>query len=184
MAKIIATINIMLNGSCDHTSGIPDEELHDHYTQVIRNSDIILYGRTTYQLMEDYWPALVKNPSGQKPMDDFALALHNIQKLVFSTTLKSVSWENSVIAKDSLENEVRALKKQPGKDVLVGSPSLINQLTQLGLIDEYHLCIHPVIAQDGLPLFKNIQEQLVLKLMKTKTFKAGQVIHYYERLIL
>ncbi|RAW00582.1 dihydrofolate reductase family protein [Pseudochryseolinea flava] len=182
MAKIVATLNIALNGSCDHTSGIADEGLHDHYTDVIRNSDIILYGRTTYQLMEGYWPGLVKNPSGEKSMDDFANALHHIQKVVFSRTLKSLSWENSVLATKSLEDEVQLLKKQPGKDVLIGSPSLINALAKLDLIDEYHLCIHPVIAQDGLLLFHNIPERRVLKLKNTKIFKAGQVMHYYERI--
>ncbi len=182
MAKIVATLNIMLNGSCDHTAGIADEELHNHFTEVIRGSDTILYGRTTYQLMEDYWPGLVKNPSGKKSMDEFAIALNNIRKVVFSRTLKSLSWESAVLAKKSLEDEVRSLKKQPGRDVLIGSPSLINELTKLGLIDEYQLCIHPVIAPDGLLLFKNIPEQLVLKLTKTKTFKAGQVMHYYERI--
>lgn len=182
MAKIVATLNITLNGSCDHTSGIADEALHHHYTEVIRGSDIILYGRTTYQLMEDYWPGLVKHPSGEKSMDEFAMALHNIQKVVFSSTLKSLSWENAVLAQKSLEEEVRSLKKLPGKDVLIGSPSLINELTKLRLIDEYQLCIHPVIAQDGLLLFKNIPERMILKLTKTKTFQAGQVMHYYERI--
>lgn len=182
MAKIVAALNIALNGSCDHTAGIADEELHHHYTETIRGSDIILYGRTTYQLMEDYWPALVKNPSGEKSMDEFAIALHRIQKVVFSRTLKSLDWESAVLARKSLEEEVLSLKHQPGKDVLIGSPSLINELTQLGLIDEYQLCIHPVIAPDGLLLFKNIPQQRVLKLTKTKTFKAGQVIHYYERI--
>jgi dihydrofolate reductase len=182
MAKIVAALNITLNGSCDHTSGIADEELHNHYTDVIRSSDIILYGRTTYQLMEDYWPALVKNPSGEKAMDEFATALHNIRKVVFSRTLTSLNWETAVLAKNSLEEEVRSLQQQPGKDVLVGSPSLINELTKLGLIDVYQLCIHPVIAPDGLKLFTNIPEQLVLKLTNTKTFQAGQVLHYYERI--
>lgn len=181
MAKIVAALNMTLNGSCDHTYGVPDEELHDHYTGLIRGSDIILYGRITYQLMENYWPMLVKNPMGNKSMDEFAIALHRIQKIVFSRTIKSLHWENSVIAGKSLEDEVQLLKEQPGKDVLVGSPSLINELTKLDLIDEYQLCIHPVIAPDGLLLFKNIPQQLILKLMKTKTFRAGQVIHYYER---
>jgi dihydrofolate reductase len=181
MAKIVAALNIALNGSCDHTAGIADKELHDHYTEVIRGSDIILYGRTTYQLMEDYWPGLVKNPSGEKSMDEFANALHTIQKIVFSRTLKSLRWETAVLAQRSLEDEVRSLKQQPGKDVLIGSPSLINELTKLGLIDEYQLCIHPVIAPDGLLLFKSIPEQLILTLTKTKTFPAGQVLHYYAR---
>jgi len=180
MAKIVAALNMALNGSCDHTAGVADKELHDHYTNVIGGSDIILYGRTTYQLMEDFWPGLVKKPSGEKSMDDFAMALHKIQKVVFSRTLKSLNWDNSILAKKSLEDEVLFLKKQQGKDVLVGSPSLINELTKLRLIDEYQLCIHPVIAPDGLLLFKGIPEQHVLKLTRTKTFPAGQVLHYYE----
>jgi len=182
MAKIVATINIALNGSCDHTSGIADEEVHDHFTKVIRGSDIILYGRTTYQLMEDYWPELVKKPSGEKSTDEFAVALQNIQKIVFSRTLKSLAWENSALAKRSLEEEVKSLKKEPGKDVLIGSPSLINELTKLNLIDEYQLCLHPVIAVDGLQLFKGIQKNLVLKHIKTKRFGAGQTLLYYERI--
>jgi dihydrofolate reductase len=180
MARIVATLNITLNGSCDHTSGVADEELHNHYTDLIRGSDIILYGRTTYQLMEGYWPGLVKHPSGEKSMDEFASALHKIRKVVFSRTLKSLSWETAVLARKSLGDEVQALKNQPGRDVLIGSPSLINELTKLRLIDEYQLCIHPVIAQNGLLLFKDIQEQQILKLTKTKTFQAGQVLHYYD----
>lgn len=181
MAKIVATINIALNGSCDHTSGLADEEVHNHFTEVIRGSDIILYGRTTYQLMEDYWPALVRKPSGEKSLDDFAVALQNIRKIVFSRTLRSLARENSDLAKRSLEEEVKSLKKEPGKDILIGSPSLINELTKLNLIDEYQLCLHPVIAVDGLQLFKGIQKKLVLKLIKTKTFGAGQTMLYYER---
>jgi dihydrofolate reductase len=181
MAKIVATINIMLNGSCDHTSGVADAELHNHFTEVIRGSDIILYGRTTYQLMEGAWPALVRKPSGEKSMDDFAAAIQNIKKIVFSRTLKSLTWENSVLAKRSLEEEVKSLKKGPGKDVLIGSPSLINELTKLNLIDEYQLCLHPVIAVDGLQLFKGIPENIVLKLIKTKTFGAGQTMLYYGK---
>jgi dihydrofolate reductase len=182
MAKIVATLNITLNGSCDHTAGIADEELHDHFTEVIHGSDIILYGRTTYQLMEDYWPGLVKNPSGQKSMDDFAVALDRIRKVVFSHTLKSLRWESAVLATRTLEDEVRSLRKLPGKDILIGSPSLINGLTKLGLIDRYQLCIHPVIAADGLALFSNLRERLVLRLVGTKTFRAGQVMHYYEKI--
>lgn len=174
-------MNIMLNGSCDHTAGIADAELHNHFTELIQGSDIVLYGRTTYKLMEDAWPALVKNPSGEKSSDDFAVALDKTQKIVFSKTLKSLSWDTATLAKRSLEDEVKALKKAPGRDVLIGSPSLINQLTQLQLIDEYQLCLHPVIAEDGLQLFKGIPKNLVLKLIKTKTFGAGQIVLYYEQ---
>lgn len=179
MRKLIAAINMTIDGFCDHTSGVPDEELHDHYTQLLRNADTILYGRTTYQLMEDYWPALVAKPSGEKAMDDFAMVIDGIEKVVFSHTLKNLTWRNSRIATQELKDEILQLKQQPGKDFFVGSPGLISQCTNLNLIDEYQLCIHPVVAGSGLRLFKNVPEMFQLKLFNTKVFGSGAVIHYY-----
>jgi dihydrofolate reductase len=180
MRKIIAGMNITLDGFCDHTAGIADLELHQHYAEVISNSGALVYGRITYQLMESYWPTVVKNPTGDKQTDDFAVAIEHIQKIVFSRTLTHVEWTNAKLAKKGLKEEVLELKQQPGKDILVGSPSLIAALTELNLIDEYQLCIHPVIAGGGLPLFKNISDKIILKLIKTKTFGAGQILLYYK----
>ncbi|HEU5289737.1 MAG TPA: dihydrofolate reductase family protein [Cyclobacteriaceae bacterium] len=181
MRKLIAAINQTLDGFCDHTHALADAELHDHYTELLKSSGTLLYGRVTYQMMESFWPTLVKNPSGEKDMDDFANAIQNIEKVVFSNTLKSVSWENSRLAIKSIEQEVRELKKGTGKDIAAGSPSMIAALTKLNLIDEYQLCIHPVIAGSGLVLFKNLSEKVTLKLIKTKTFQStGAVIHYYN----
>ena len=179
MRKVIAAINMTLDGFCDHTAGIPDEETHQHYTELLNEGDAILYGRITYQLMK-YWQPLVKNPSGEKTMDDFAMAIDKIPKMVFSHTLKNVEWESAKLANRPIEEEVLELKQQPGRDILVGSRSLIIQLMKLNLIDEYQLCIHPVIAGTGLPLFENIKDRTVLKLIKTKTFSGGAVMLYYE----
>lgn len=179
MRKIIAAINITLDGFCDHTAGIADDELHQHYTDLLNNSGTILYGRITYQLME-YWPPIVKNPTGIKSVDDFAVAIDNISKIVFSHTLKTVDWKNTKLATNDLKEEVLQLRQQEGKDILIGSPGLISALTQLGLIDEYQLCVHPVILGKGLPLFKNINEKIILKLLKTKTFNSGAIVLYYE----
>ncbi|MGE5448903.1 MAG: dihydrofolate reductase family protein [Bacteroidales bacterium] len=179
MRKIIAAINITLDGFCDHTAGIADDELHQHYTDLLNNSGTILYGRITYQLME-YWPPIVKNPTGIKSVDDFAVAIDNISKIVFSHTLKTVDWKNTKLATRDLKEEVLQLRQQEGKDILIGSPGLISALTQLGLIDEYQLCVHPVILGKGLPLFKNINERMILKLLKTKTFNSGAIVLYYE----
>ena len=93
MRKLIAAINMTLDGFCDHTAGIPDEEIHQHYTELLGQADLILYGRTTYQLME-FWRTLVENPSGEKSMDDFASAIDKVPKIVFSRTLKNVELEN------------------------------------------------------------------------------------------
>jgi dihydrofolate reductase len=179
MRKIVAAINMTLDGFCDHTAGIPDEEVHQHYTELLNEGDAILYGRITYQLME-YWIPLVKNPSGEKAMDDFAVAIDKIPKIVFSHTLKNVVWRSAKLADRTIEEEVSELRHQPGKDILVGSRSLIIQLMKLNLIDEYQLCIHPVVAGSGLPLFENINNRTILKLIKTKPFSGGAVILYYE----
>lgn len=173
-----------LDGFCDHTVLLPDEEIHQHYTELLSDADAILFGRITYQLME-YWQTLVKNPSGEKSMDDFAMAIDKIPKIVFSHTLKNadpiaIGWESSNLANRSIEEEVLELKQQSGKDILVGSRSLIIQLMKLNLIDEYQLCVHPVIAGTGLPLFENINDRTILKLIKTKTFSGGAVTLYYE----
>ena len=179
MRKLIAAINMTLDGFCDHTAGIPDDEIHQHYTDLLSKADTILYGRITYQLME-YWRTLLENPSDKKSMNDFAIAIDKIPKIVFSHTLKNVDWESAKLANRDIEEEVLELKQQSGKDILVGSRSLIIQLMKLNLIDEYQLCIHPVIVGTGLPLFENIKDRTVLKLIKTKTFSGGAVMLYYE----
>ena len=179
MRKLIAAINMTLDGFCDHTAGIPDDEIHQHYADLLSNADTILYGRITYQLME-YWRTLLENPSDEKSMNDFAITIDKIPKIVFSNTLKNVEWESAKLANRDIEEEVLELKQQSGKDILVGSRSLIIQLMKLNLIDEYQLCIHPVIAGTGLPLFENIKDRTVLKLIKTKTFSGGAVTLYYE----
>ncbi len=152
MRKLIAAINMTLDGFCDHTAGLPDEEIHQHYTELLRNADAILYGRVTYQLM-GYWQTLIKNPSGEKSMDDFAMAIDKIPKIVFSHTLKDVVWDSARLSDQPIEEEVLELKQQSGKDILVGSRGLIIQLMKLNLIDEYQLCVHPVVAVCGLHFF-------------------------------
>ena len=174
-----------LDGFCDHTAGIPDDEVHQHYTDLLSNADTILYGRITYQLME-YWRTLFENPSDEKSMNDFAIAIDKIPKIVFSHTLKNVEWESAKLANRDIEEEVLELKQSRpasggsgSKDILVGSRSLIIQLMKLNLLDECQLCIHPVIVGTGLPLFENIKNRTVLKLIKTKTFSGGAVTLYY-----
>lgn len=179
MRKLIAAINMTLDGFCDHTAVIADDELHQHYTDLLNNAGVILYGRITYQLME-YWRPMVANPTGNKTEDEFAVVMDRIPKIVFSHTLKNVEWESARLAHRNIEEEVAELKQQPGKDILVGSPSLIVSLTELQLIDEYQLCVHPVIAARGLPLFNNVNSRYSLKLLNTKTFGSGAIVLYYE----
>ena len=179
MRKLIAAINMTLDGFCDHTAIIPDDEIHKHYTDLLSKADAILFGRITYQLME-YWQTVVKNPTGNKSIDEFAVIMDRIPKIVFSHTLKKVEWESAKLANQAIDEEVLELKQQSGKDILVGSRSLILTLMKLNLIDEYQFCVHPVIAGNGLPLFENINDRTILKLIKTKTFSSGAVTLYYE----
>ena len=183
MRKIIAAINMTLDGFCDHTALIADDEIHQHYNELLSNADTLIYGRTTYQLMESYWPSVVKNPTGNKPADEFAVLIDNIPKIVFSRTLKNVDWKNSKLVKGGIKEEVLELRQSRhggSKNILVGSPSLIVTLMQLYLIDEFQLSVQPIIVGKGLPLFKNITDRIILKLLKTKTFGCGAVTFYYE----
>jgi dihydrofolate reductase len=182
MRRIIAAINMTIDGFCDHTAVDPDEEIHQHYSDLLYEGGLLLYGRITYQLMESFWPSVVKNPTGNKSIDEFAVAIDKIPKIVFSRTLKNVDWGNTILKKEIIKEEILELKQQTGKNIFVGSPGLILALTRLDLIDEYQLCIHPVVSGSGLPLFKNITDRIIFNLIKTKTFASGAVIHYYEPL--
>ncbi|XOV94115.1 MAG: dihydrofolate reductase family protein [Bacteroidota bacterium] len=179
MRKVIAAINMTLDGYCDHTAIVPDDEIHQHYADLLKEAGVILYGRITYELMK-YWKEVVENPTGNKAEDEFAVIMDDVPKIVFSHTLKDPEWESARLAGKSLEEEVRTLKQQPGKDIFIGCRSLIIQLMKLNLIDEFQLCIHPVIAGGGLPLFENMHDRMMLKLIKTKTFGSGAVTLYYE----
>src|SRR5690554_3469924 len=127
MRKVIAAINMTLDGFCDHTAVIPDDEIHQHYADLLSNADVSLYGRTTYELMK-YWQTVVENPTGNKAMDEFAVIMDKTPKIVFSHTLKNVEWESAKLASRDLKEEVLELKNKSGKDILVGSRSLIIQL--------------------------------------------------------
>lgn len=180
MRKLIAAINMTLDGFCDHTTSVADDQFHQHYTELLRDAGVLLYGRITYELME-YWPKILKNPTGNKSIDEFAVVMDQTPKIVFSRTLKHIEWKSARLAEKGLEEEVVELKQQEGKDIFVGSRSLIVSLLNLNLIDELQLCIQPIIAGGGLPLFDNINRRNDLRLVKSKLLKnTGSMILYYE----
>lgn len=129
--------------------------------------------------MERSWPPIVNNPTGNKPMDEFAILTNNISKVVFSRTLESVVWKSTRLAVKGLEEEVTELKKQPGKNIVVGSPGLIVSLMKLNLIGEYRLCLQPMVLGKGLPLFRGLDDRTDLRLVNIKTFNSGAVLLYY-----
>jgi len=179
MRKLVAAINMTLDGYCDHTAITPDQTIHQHYADLLNEAGTTLYGRVTYQLME-YWQTVLENPTGDAATDAFAVAIDRVPKVVFSRTLTSLNWDTASLATRSLEETVAALKQEPGKDIFACSPGLIVSLTQSGLIDEYQLCVHPVIAGSGTALFRNISNRLQLTLINTKIFDSGAIILYYE----
>lgn len=168
-----------LDNVCEHTAGIADDALHQHYSELINNAGIILYGRVTYQLMQ-YWQSVLQDPAEEKAMNEFAISIDKIPKLVFSKSLQESGWRSAQITEKSPEEEVMQLKQQPGRDILVGSRSLIIQLLNSKLIDELQICIHPVIESKGMLLFDRIKERIMLKHLQTKLLPSGAVLLYYE----
>jgi len=181
MRKLIAAMNMTLDGFCDHTAMIADDEVHQHYNDLLSGAGVLVYGRKTYQLMESYWPTVVEKPTGNKPIDEFAVLIDDISKIVYSRTLKSITWKNSELKHEIDITEISQLKQQPGKDILVGSPSLIVAFMNMGLVDEFQICVQPTIVGEGLSLLKNINDRIDLHLLNTKTLNGtGSVVLYYE----
>lgn len=183
MRNVIFAINITLDGCCDHTKGIADDELLEHYTHLLRDVDLLVYGRKTYQLMVPYWPEVAKNNSGTKAEIEFARAFDSIDKVVFSQSLQSAEGKNTRIVRTNLQDEILKLKREEGKNILVGGVAVPSQLIELGLVDEYRFVIHPIIAGEGRRLLEGVslQQRLRLKLAESKLFKSGCVAVRYCR---
>jgi dihydrofolate reductase len=180
MRKVTFAINITLDGYCGHESGIADDELHEYFTGLLLDSGVHIFGRDTYQLMYPYWHDVAVNQSETEVINEFARTFDAIPKIVFSTTLKNVEWNNTTLLHSDLHEEIVKLKAQPGKDIALGSLKIASQVAGWGLIDEYHLVFHPVIAGKGPRLFESV-ENLVLKLVGTKTFRSGVIALHYKK---
>jgi dihydrofolate reductase len=183
MRKVVFAINITTDGYCSHTDGIVDEELHDFFARLLRQASVLLFGRITYQLMVPYWPDVAKNPSEEEAANEFARVFDSLDKVVFSTTLKHVEGSNTRIVRANVAEEVLALRQQPGKNIAVGSLSLASQLSERGLIDEYHFVVHPVVAGKGPRLFDTVkpQDTLPLDFLGLRTFQSGVVALHYRK---
>jgi dihydrofolate reductase len=181
MRKLIFAINITLDGCCDHTKMIADGELLEHYTQLVGEVDLFVYGRKTYQLMVPYWPDIAKSQSETKAENEFALAFDSINKVVFSRTLTGADDKKTRIVRTGLREEILKLKQEPGKNILVGGVDIPSQLIELGLVDEYRFVVGPVVAGEGRRLLDGVslQEKLQLKLIESKIFKSGCVALRY-----
>jgi dihydrofolate reductase len=182
MRNVIFAINITLDGCCDHTKAIADEELLEHYTRLLRDdAGLLVYGRRTYQLMVPYWPDVAKDHSSTKADIEFAQAFDSLNKIVFSRSLGSAEDKNTRIVRTNLHDEILRLKQEPGGNILVGGVDIPSQLIKLGLVDEYRFVVMPIIAGEGRRLLQdvNLPEKYRLKLVESKTFKSGCVALRY-----
>jgi dihydrofolate reductase len=183
MRKLIYAINITLDGCCDHTKGIADEETtHEYFTPLMRDVDLFVFGRKTYQLMVPYWPDIAKSHSGTKAENEFADTFDSINRVVFSRSLESADGKTRIFP-TNLKGEILKLKQEPGKSILVGGVDIPSQLTELGLVDEYRFVVQPIVAGEGRRLLEGMSqpEKLQLKLIDSKTFKSGSVALRYAK---
>ena len=184
MRKVIFAINTTLDGCVDHTSGNPNDEMMEYFTDLTRGADTFVYGRITYQLMVPYWPDIAKNPSGQTKADvEFARAFDAVDKIVvFSQSLDRAEGKKTRIVRTGLHDEILKLKQEQGKNIMIGGLNLLSQIIGSGLIDEYRFVVHPIIAGEGRRLLEGIslQEKLQLKLIESTVFKAGGVALRYQ----
>ncbi|HSB29351.1 MAG TPA: dihydrofolate reductase family protein [Pyrinomonadaceae bacterium] len=181
MRNVIFAINITLDGCCDHTKQIGDEETHEYFTHLMRGVDLLVFGRKTYQLMVPFWPEVAKNQSMTKASNEFARTFVSINKIVFSRSLESAEDENTRIVRTNLHDEILKLKQEQGKNILIGGVSIPSQLIELGLVDEYRFVVGPIIAGEGRRLLEGVSlpERLQLKLVESKIFKSGCVALRY-----
>jgi dihydrofolate reductase len=181
MRNVIYAINITLDGCCDHTKLIGSDEMLEHYTHLLREIDVFVYGRKTYQLMVPYWPDVAKDQSRTKTSREYAEAFVSKKRVVFSRSLESAEDNNAKIVRSDLRDEILKLKQEPGKDILLGGVEIPSQLIELGLVDEYRFVIQPIIAGEGRRLCEGVSlaKRLQLKLVESKTIKSGCVALRY-----
>jgi dihydrofolate reductase len=184
MRPLRYSINVTLDGCCDHRAGIADEDLHRHAAENLAQADALLFGRVIYEMMEAAWRAPAE--TGVRPpwmadwMEPFAQTIHAAKKYVVSRTLTRVDWNAELVRGDDLGKAVAQLKREPGKGLLVGGVKLPLALAELGLIDEYEFVVQPIVAGHGPTLFAGLSKRIHLKLVSRVEFGSGAVAMRYE----
>ncbi len=188
MRKVIVAMQVTLDGFIEGPNGEldwamkEDEETWKDHFELMRSVDTLLLGRVMYPAYEKYWLAAPTNPSSTKSEIEYARLADRTQKIVFSKTLEKVEWKTTRIIKDHSAEEILKMKQQPGKDMmLLGGAGLVSSFMNLGLIDEYHLVLNPVVLGGGKPLFKDVKKRHTLKLINTKALKSGKVVLHYGK---
>lgn len=183
MRPLRYSINVTLDGCCDHRAIPSDEELHRHAVENLERADALLFGRVIYEIMETAWRSAVQTgvrPDWMAPwMLPFALTIDAAKKYVVSSTLDRVDW-NAELVRGDLKNAVQRLKRESGKGLFVAGVKLPQALAELGLIDEYEFIVHPRLAGHGPTLFAGLSQYVDLKLVSVLEFGSGAVAMRYE----
>ena len=181
MRNVIFAINTTLDGCVDHTKQLADDETHEYFTDLLREVDLAVFGRITYQLMVPFWPEVAKNQSMSKASNEFAKAFDSTNKIVFSRSLESAEDKNTRIVRTDLRDKILRLKQEEGKGILLGGVSIPSQLIELGLVDEYRFVVGPIVAGEGRRLLEGVslQERLQLRLVESKIFESGCIALHY-----
>jgi dihydrofolate reductase len=179
MRPLRYSINVTLDGCCDHRAIIPDEELHRRAVEILNRADALLFGRVTYEMMEAAFRSPAQTAAMPDWMQPFAHTINAARKHVVSSTLNGVDW-NAELVRGDLATAVEQLKRQPGKGLLVGGVKLPLALAELGLIDEYEFVVHPRLAGHGPTLFAGLSKPLDLKLVSRLEYSSGAVAMRYE----
>jgi dihydrofolate reductase len=181
MALLTFALNVTLDGCNDHREMIADDEMLDYFTQLMDAAGAMLFGRTTYELMENAWPAVARDEKAPRAMRDWARKLEAKPKYVVSASRRDFPWDNTFRVEGDLREAVSQLKEKTPRGVLVGSPMLSAALERLGLIEEYRIVVHPVLAGHGPTLFQGLERSRHLELVSTHRLKSGVMAMHYRR---
>ena len=179
MRPLRYSINVTLDGCCDHRAIPADEDLHRHAAESLSQADALLFGRVTYEMMEAAWRPSAQSEAKPDWMEPFAQTIDAAKKYVVSSTLEQVDW-NAELVRGDLGDAVQQLKREPGEGLFLGGVQLPLALTELGLIDEYEIVVHPRIAGHGPTLFAGLSKLVDLKLVDRVELGSGAVAMRYE----
>ncbi|REE55431.1 dihydrofolate reductase [Paenibacillus taihuensis] len=186
MRKLVLFMHVSLDGYASDLNGglgwIPyNEELMKYAEEIVAEVGSPVYGRSTYRLMESYWPTVLEDPDASGHEMEHAKWIQDVEKIVLSRTMEKAEWNNTILIKDNIAEEIKALKERPGKNLVIfGSPGAAKTLLELGLIDELLLTICPVILGGGKSVFDGGGEKTKLKLLSSRTFESGIIAARYE----
>lgn len=180
MGLLTFAINVTLDGCQDHREGIADEELHDYFTGLMDEAGAMLFGRVTYELMESAWPAVARDENAPRSMREWAVKLEAKRKYVVSTSRHDFPWNNTVRVEGDLREAIQELKEKTLGGILVGAPKLAASLEALGLIDEYRIVVHPMLAGHGPTLFQGLERRRRVELVAMKRFASGAIATHYR----